>query len=68
MITPNSRTLRLLADVKACWWSTYAMVERCLKLHPALEKLFRDDVMSRVSPNQPTNLESLALSPMISQC
>jgi len=51
MINPISRTLKLLADVKTHWWSTYAMVERCLKLRPALERLFREKAMNRVSPD-----------------
>jgi hypothetical protein len=51
MINRTSRTLKLLADVKTRWWSTYAMVERCLKLCPALERLFREEEMTRVSPD-----------------
>jgi len=51
MINPTARTLKLLADVKTRWWSMYAMVERCLKLCPALEKLFREEVMNHVSPD-----------------
>jgi hypothetical protein len=31
-ISPTTRTLKLLCDVKTRWWSTHTMVERALKL------------------------------------
>jgi hypothetical protein len=63
-INPTARTLKLLCDVKTRWWSTHTMVERALKLRPAIEMMFRDEIVNRTSPGKPTPLEGLALQPI----
>jgi hypothetical protein len=47
----NSQIIKAACRCKTRWWSTYAMVERCLRLHPALERIFREEVMNHVSPD-----------------
>jgi hypothetical protein len=54
MILPTGRALKLLADLKTRWWSTPTMVERCLKLRPTLEMLFREEIVNRSTPDKPT--------------
>jgi hypothetical protein len=63
-INPTARTLKLLCDVKTRWWSTHTMVEQALKLRPAIEMMFRDEIVNRTSPGKPTPLEGLALQPI----
>ena len=63
-IKPDKRPLKLLSDVKTRWWSTHAMVERALKLHPAISMMIREEHVLRVQQGKTaeTKLESLALS------
>jgi len=60
---PTKRPVKLLTDVKTCWWSVHVMVQRALCLCHSLDALFRQETIARQQSGKqtPSKLESLQL-------
>jgi hypothetical protein len=61
-INPSGVIYKLLKDVVTRWGSTFALVERVIKLEAPLKLMFEDELRHRTSANQPTPLESFVLT------
>lgn len=63
-VNPSRKPLKLLTDVKTRWWSTHVMIERAVRLRPALETMFRLERLSRQQSGKatPSKLEQLELT------
>jgi len=63
-INPGKRPLKLLNEVKTRWWSTYTMIQRAIRLQPAITIMKRNEIMMRQQnwrQAQPSKLEQLCL-------
>jgi hypothetical protein len=60
----QKKPVKLLTDVKTRWWSTHVMIERGIRLRPALETMFRLEVVARQQSGKavPSKLEQLELT------
>lgn len=63
-LNPNRHPLKLLADVKTCWWSTHTMITRAINLKPALDLMFHNIAVAhqRNCRQGKSKLQKLALT------